>query len=101
MDPAGTALKTLQATRHPRRFSTGAMILLQVLAAGSGLAAAVADPTAAPENLRVEGLQQEVAVLAEPTPRFSFVHGQAAAGGNFGTHRDASSSPPPCPIPLV
>ena len=37
----------------------------------------------APEHLRVEGLLEPVAVISEPLPRFSFLHGEAAAAG-FG-----------------
>ena len=38
----------------------------------------------APEHLRVEGLLESVAVISEPLPRFSFLHGELAGGGNFG-----------------
>ena len=39
----------------------------------------------APEHLRVEGLLESVAVISEPLPRFSFLHGELAdGGGSFG-----------------
>ena len=38
----------------------------------------------APEHLRVEGLLESVAVISEPLPRFSFLHGELASGGSFG-----------------
>eukprot|EP01047_Picozoa_sp_COSAG01_P099017 COSAG01_NODE_29113_length_645_cov_0.663004_1_plen_155_part_01 len=37
----------------------------------------------APENLRVEGLLEPVAVISEWSPRFSFLHGDTVAAG-FG-----------------
>lgn len=45
---------------------------------------ATALPSAAPVpyHLRVEGLLEEVAVISEPTPRFSFLHGDLATPGH-------------------
>ena len=37
-----------------------------------------------PVYLRVEGLLEDVAVISEPYPRFSFVHGDAVATTDFG-----------------
>ena len=38
----------------------------------------------APEYLRVEGLLESVAVISEPLPRFSFLHGELSSGDSFG-----------------
>jgi hypothetical protein len=72
-----------------------ALLLPLLLATTAGSAAAA--PTAAtlttahaaaalpaPVHLRVEGLLEEVAVISEALPRFSFLHGDVGAG-SFGT----------------
>jgi alpha-L-rhamnosidase len=42
-----------------------------------------AEQLAAPQHLRIEGLDEAVAILSEPAPRFSFVH-PPVPDGNFG-----------------
>lgn len=70
----------------------GALLLLAVLTeffvTGGGRAAAAAvglgGTAPVPSHLRVEGLLEPAAVISEPFPRFSFLHGDRADGGGFG-----------------
>ena len=49
----------------------------------AGMGASASSPIAAPSNLRIEGLQADVAVLSEKMPLFSFTPPPAPAG-SFG-----------------
>jgi alpha-L-rhamnosidase len=57
-------------------------MLFVFLAFGLGPNAALLG--AAPARMRVEGLLEPVAVISEPLPRFSFLHGELSAGSGFG-----------------
>jgi alpha-L-rhamnosidase len=63
-------------------FALATLLLLAGLApsrtSSSGTTTAQAASPSAPVHLRVEGLLEEVAVISEPLPRFSFVHGELA-----------------------
>ena len=64
----------------------GVLLAVAVRSTGStGVIGPAAAPTSpltaslAPFHLRVEGLLEAVAVISEPTPRFSFLHGPGAS----------------------
>ena len=62
--------------------TTTSMVALLLLFGGVAPCMAT-EQLAAPQHLRVEGLLEDVAVISEPAPRFSFVH-PPVPDGNFG-----------------